>query len=322
MEDVKTWRELLSIIISDPDEKLRISKAADINPITLTRWIKHRSTPRQDNLRPLLNVLPQYRQQFGELIAKEFPQFFTEYMTQEKTLEVPSEFYTRVLAAYTSSPPLLRQDLICTLIIQQILNQLDPQPEDLGIILFLCVKPEQGKKVHSLCKVMGRASHYRGNDLERQIQFVGSESQSGHALIKKHPVVTQNIADHRRLFPHQIVGPEESTATFPILLADRTAGVLTLASTQPNFFTQALLDLIQHYVDLITLAFAPEDFYALYMIEPGVMPPRSIQIPYIADFQQRVTKCMLTRGNRTLTRPWAEIIVKREVEAELLQLQY
>ncbi len=322
MEDAKTWREFLGVIISDPREKQRISREADINPVTLTRWIKHRSNPRSDNLRPLLDVLPQYRQQLGELIAKEFPQFFNASMMQEEKLEIPSRFYTRVLATYTTSLPLLRQDLISTLIIQQMLDQLDPQPEDLGILLSLCVKPEPGKKVRSLCRVMGKASHYHGNDLQSQIQFLGSESQSGHALMRKYPIVTQTMTDYRRLFPHQIMGLEESTAAFPILLADQTAGVLTLGSTQQGFFTQVQEDLIQGYINLLALAFAPEDFYALDMIELGIMPPRSIQTPYIANFQQRVTQYMITQCDRSLTRPEAEIIVKREVETELLRLEY
>ncbi|GAC1362478.1 MAG: hypothetical protein NVS2B12_15220 [Ktedonobacteraceae bacterium] len=324
MAEVQTWRELLSMIIRDPDEKERIVKAAAINPVTLTRWIKQTSTPRVDNLRPLLDALPQYRQQLGDLISKEFPQLFSPYATQEERVsEISPTFYAHILSTYTSSPVLLREDLICTQVIQQMLEQLDPPaPQDVGAILALCVRPEPGQKVHSLCKVMGKASHYHGNDLESQIQFLGSESQTGHALAMRHPIVVQSLADHRRLFPYQIMGVEESTAAFPILLADCAAGVLTLASTQQNYFTQSTIDLVQHYVNLLVLAFTPESFYDLNMIELGMMPPRSIQLAYTADFQQRLTSYMIAQGNRTLTRPEAELILKRQVEKELLQLIY
>src|SRR5579883_2024761 len=61
MEASQSWRELLGKIIADPQERQRLADTLNINPITLTRWATHKSNPRPDNLRPLIEVLPQYR---------------------------------------------------------------------------------------------------------------------------------------------------------------------------------------------------------------------------------------------------------------------
>src|SRR6266487_6389048 len=78
MEEAHTWRDLLGKIVNDPYERQRIADIVGVNPITLTRWANGKSKPRQENLRPLLEVVSQYSSEIARLIALEYPQFFDE----------------------------------------------------------------------------------------------------------------------------------------------------------------------------------------------------------------------------------------------------
>jgi hypothetical protein len=106
------------------------------------------------------------------------------------------------------------------------------------------------------------------------------------------------------------------------LHAERTPGCLCIASTQPNTFSQAHLDLIQSYVDLMSLAFDAREFYPLTDIELGIMPPADAQKPLLVTFQKRVTQHMIQRvqHNQPLNRPQAELLIWQQLEEELLLL--
>ncbi len=322
MEEKYTWRELLGRIISDPQERQRIADAVNVNPITLTRWATNKSNPRQDNLRPLLEALPHHRQQLAELIALEFPDFFHVDPKPEESLQsIPSAFYTHVLNAYTTSPHQLRTSSVCLLILQQILSHLDPEQQGLLAIIAQCVPPQPGQKVQSLRKTMGRGNDPWGSHMDHQTQFYGAESQAGHALISKHPIILQTREERMRLFPLHILNDEEGYATYPILLADRAAGSLCISTTQRDYFTQMRLDLIQSYTDLLALAFRTNEFFNLHDIELRMMLPRQQQIPYLRGFQSRVTQYMIkaSQEGEHLTRPVAETRIWQQLETELFE---
>ncbi len=324
MEEVQTWRELLAKVIGDSQERQRIAEALHVNPITLIRWTTGKSNPRQDNLRPLLDALPRYRQELIELISQEFPHFWAHTESgDDNLLDIPSAFYARIISAYTSSPTQLRTSSVCMLLLQQISGHLDPQRLGLAVVVFQCVAPVAGHKVHSLRKTLSRVTGTVTNYSDNWTQFVGAESQVGHAVFKGHQVTVLNSDEKARMFPTHHIAQEESTVTSPILLADRVAGALCVSSTQPNYFTQAHLDLIQNYVDLMMLAFEPHEFYDLGSIELGIMPPREVQQPYIASFHQRVTQRLIkaTQEHQPLTRPMVEPEIWQEIESELLHIE-
>ncbi|HZR42982.1 MAG TPA: GAF domain-containing protein [Ktedonobacteraceae bacterium] len=322
MEEIQTWRELLGRLTNDPQERQRIADAMSINSVTLTRWVTGRSNPRQDNLRPLLDALPQHRQQLAKLIAKEFPQFFVELLgTENDVQEIPSAFYARILNAHTTSPSQLRAASVCLLILQQILAHLDPQQFGMAVIVAQCVPPSQGQKVRSLRKTFARGTGPWHSQIEIRTEFFGAESQPGHSVLTSHPIVVQNHEEKQRLFPTHCAGPEsESIAAYPILLADRTAGSFCLLSSQPEYFTQARRDLVQDYVNLLVMAFERSEFYNLNNIELGIMPNLDIQNTLLKDFHYRVTQLMIqaSQNNQHLIRPEAERIVWQEFEEELL----
>jgi hypothetical protein len=324
MEEPQTWRQLLGRVTGDPQERQRIADAVGVSAITLTRWATHKSNPRPDNLRPLVDALPQYRKRLVELIEEEYPHIFAENSAAKAVpLEIPSAFYARVLSAHTTTTVLLRESTICTLILQQVLEHLDPQFKGLVIMVAQCMPPAPGQKVRSLHMTFGRASPPWNSHIEHRTQFLGAESQAGYAVLKGHCIVVQSYEERMRSFPSHHSEEMESCAMFPILLADQVAGCLCVTSTQRDFFTLERLDLLQRYTDLMVLAFEPDKFYPLENVALGIMPDRRLQLPLIAGFQQRVTQRMIqaARREQRLTRPQAEELVWHELEEELLALQ-
>ncbi|QBD83048.1 GAF domain-containing protein [Ktedonosporobacter rubrisoli] len=321
MDEPQTWRELLGKVTSNPYERQRIADAIGINAITLTRWVLHKSNPRQDNLRPLLETLPTYREQFIELISREYPDFLETSIVEDIPPEIPSAFYARVLHAHTTSPQLLRAATIRILILQQILGHLDPFEAGLAVIIAQCVPPSQGK-IRSLRITQGRGTPPWERHIEYQTLFLGAESQAGQAILSGHRIVIQSKQQKLRAFPTHHVQMEESTVAYPILRADRVAGCLCLSSTQANYFTHIHLDLIRRYADLMVFAFEHDEFYSLCNIELGIMPAQSVQQQILAHFQRRVTEYVLhaMQSRTPLTRPKAEQIVWKELEGELLSL--
>ena len=323
MQEVRSWRELLGRIMSDSQEKQRIAEALNVNPITLVRWAENKSNPREDKLRPLLDALPQYRKQLGALITEEYPHVVIDGPPTEIDLrEIPASFYAQALRTYTTSLPILRSSAVCTLILQQILEHLDPHL--LGMIagIIQCVPPAPGQKVRSLRSTLGRGTASWQNYTGTYTVFLGAESQSGSAVSTGHPIVVQSHEEKVRLYPTHHFRLEESSAAYPILLSNRIAGCLCVSSTQPDYFSPDHLNLIQGYVDLVALTFNDDEFFDLGSIELGVMPPRDLQRPRIAHFQQRVIQRMiqLLPGGRFLRRPEAELLVWQDLEEELLQI--
>src|SRR5438067_10283082 len=96
------WRELLGNIISDPHEKQHIAQELGVRTITLNRWVTGESDPRPQNLRSLLNILPEQRDLLLELIGEEFPDFTTGTI-DDSSKDIPSEFYSRVFSARTAT---------------------------------------------------------------------------------------------------------------------------------------------------------------------------------------------------------------------------
>src|SRR5437660_11544655 len=104
MLEAETWRELLAIIIRDNKEKQRITEALNITPITLTRWISGESAPRPQNLRHLLTILPQHREQLIQLLQEEKGiGDLTQIIPEESEKDIPAEFYARIFTARAST---------------------------------------------------------------------------------------------------------------------------------------------------------------------------------------------------------------------------
>src|SRR6476469_5412407 len=99
MHEARTWRDLLADIIRDGKEKKRLIDELNITSITLTRWVSGESEPRPQNLRRLISVLPQHREQLRELLKQEsaFNEENTTLEVDNSAKEIPSGFYAQML---------------------------------------------------------------------------------------------------------------------------------------------------------------------------------------------------------------------------------
>ncbi|GCE19298.1 hypothetical protein [Dictyobacter kobayashii] len=236
-----TWRELLGKVASDPLEQQKILDALNINSMTLRRWINGETNPRPQNVRLLLNALPQYRKQLLMLLAVEFPFLNQENMLQdEQSALIPATFYVQVMTAYVSVSQHLRSSNVSNLILQQMLKQLDPNLDGMLIYVAQCVPPAEGQKIRSLRVVYGRGTPPWSTYVEYHQQFFGAESLVGYAVSLGHLTPLQSPEEIQRIFPDEQIDEVKSVVAAPILLANQTVGGIYIASTQRNFFSPTI----------------------------------------------------------------------------------
>src|SRR5579863_7218793 len=288
MQNAQTWRELLGKIVQDAHERARITTELGVHPLTLARWVNGDASPHPQNLQALLRALPQYRPLFLELMPKEFGHILDEETFKEEPLpKIPSAFYGRIFHAHAELPDLLRSWTMCDLILQQALQQLDPNRVGMEISVMQCMSPSQEQKVYSLRETLGRGTPPWARELQQRTLFLGAESLAGYAVIMGQSVAIQTHAEGQSRFPARWVEREESAAAHPIRRAGRIAGCLLFSCTQPNYFLPFRLALIESYTELMVLAFEREAFYEVEQIELGIMPTIAEQQPYFAAFSRR-----------------------------------
>jgi hypothetical protein len=325
MHEAQTWRDLLRIIIGDSKEKQRLVDELGITPITLIRWINGESEPRPQNLRRLITLLPQHREQFRTLIREEKGMSnFASTIYEEFAREIPSEFYSRIMIARASTSENLRFWSTCHLILQQAMGQLDPDRQGISIWVVRCMPPSGPyHKVRSLRESIGLGTYPWSGNLEQTAMFLGAESLAGHVVTLCRPGVLQNIDEKNAFLPAARVEFEKSAAVYPILYAGRIGGVLLISSTQPNYFNLSIkTELVQRYADLTALAFEPEDFYAPEQIALSVMPSHEEQKTYFANFRKLVAETMqrASTNKQPLNNIQADLLVWQKLEEELLCL--
>ncbi len=327
MQEATTWRELLGSIIQDPQERRRLANELGINPVTLTRWVNNESSPRSQSIQRLLNALPQHRKALLDQLVDEFGGLITE--TEDTEIEdslykIPSEFYIRVLRTRATIPHVLRFSSLCDLILQQALEQLDPNRVGVAVTVVRCMPPTADKKIHSLRESVGRGTPPWESNLDQQAILLGAESLSGNAVSLGRLVVNQDLSEKQSLSPGYHGQGEESAAAAPIMLEGKVAGCLLVSSSQTNYFHQSRQILIESYADLVALAFESAEFYDTRQIELGLVPFQDVQKLYLASFRQRLSETMIqaTKNQRPLTISEAEQIVWQKFEAEMLGLPY
>ena len=218
-------------------------------------------------------------------------------------------------------PQSLRFSSLCTLILQQALEQLDPQRLGMAIIVARCMPPSPGHKVRSLLETIGLGTEPWGKQLEQRGILLGVESLAGHVIASCHLETNQNLRDRQSLSPGYRTNWEESAAAAPIMSMGGIAGSLLVSSTQPDYFLPTCCTLIESYAELIALAFTPEDFYTPQDIQLGIMPPYEVQQSYLSEFQQRAIEAMrqAMSNQHPISYLQAEQLVWQQIEAELLQ---
>jgi hypothetical protein len=318
LEEAKTWRELLGVIIRDQRVKQRILDELGIQPITLTRWIEEGTEPRQQNFRQLLNVLPEYREYFVTLLGGEFTDSAIA-RADDASKDIPPEFFARVLLARANTQKSLRFWTLCNLILQQAIGQLDPDHLGMAITVVRCMKTAKSTKIRSLRETAALGTPPWPGNLEQKGMFLGAESLAGYCVTICRNVENNDIRDRSNPLPAHQVPHELSAAASPILFSGKIAGCILVSSTQPNFFlSQYRISLVQNYARLMSLAFEAEDFIEPSNIMLRMMPPIAKQEKYFHDFRDRVMSIM---QRERITNPEAEQRVWEELESVLLELQ-
>ena len=325
MQEATTWRELLGSIIQDPQERRRLANELGINPVTLTRWVNNESSPRSQSIQRLLNALPQHRKALLDQLIDEFGGFIAETegsLTEDWLYKIPSEFYIRVLRTRATIPKVLRFSSLCDLILQQALEQLDPNRVGIAVTVVRCMPPSADKKIRSLRESVGRGTPPWESNLDQQAILLGAESLAGHSVSLGRLLVNQDLSEKQSLSPGYHGLWEESAAAAPIMLEGKVSGCLLVSSTQPNYFQQSRQTLIESYADLIALAFDAGEFYDTRQIELGLVPYQEVQKLYLSGFRQRLSETMIqaAKNQQPLTIFEAEQIVWQQFEEELLGL--
>ena len=321
-----SWRELLGKCIADPQERQRIASDLGVRPITLTRWAQENFVPRPQNLRQLLVVLPQYRDEFIELIKLDMPDFnpnLLEEASESESAIIPGEFYMRVLQTRASMPGNLRYSVLCELILQQALKQLDPYRSGLSISIARCLPPLAEGPVSSLLADMGRGNPPWEQNMEHETMLLGAESLAGYAVISGRLITISNLHTQDNRFPVSLGAWEKSAVAAPISFEGNYAGSLIVSSTQFEYFSPLRQQLVSNYADLIALALNSEQFYPLHRIQLRLFPSQKVQQAYIAGFRKRVLSILKqpAEGLQPTSVIQAEHMVWQQIEAELLQLQ-
>jgi transcriptional regulator with XRE-family HTH domain len=327
MQEATTWRELLGSIIQDPQERRRLATELGINPVTLTRWVNNESSPRSQSIQRLLNALPQHRKALLEQLVDEFGGLIAEAndsSTEDLLNKIPNEFYIRVLHTRATIPKVLRFSSLCDLILQQALEQLDPNRVGIAVTVVRCMPPSTDKKIRSLRESVGRGTPPWESNLDQQAILLGAESLAGIAVSLSRLVFNQDLSEEHSLSPGYHGQGEESAAAAPIMLEGKVAGCLLISSSQKNYFQQSRQTLIESYADLIAVAFESAEFYDIRQIELGLVPFQDVQKLYLSSFRQRLSETMIqaAKNQQPLTIFEAEQIVWQQFEAEMLRLPH
>lgn len=347
MEESETWRELLAEITRNPQERERIVQELRVNPVTITRWINKESEPRIDNLRRLLSAIPEQRKRLLALLMRDFPDIALYAEVDEPPFyEITSDFYANVFTTYVTTPTNMRFWSISKMVLQYLLEQLDPDLQHAAILLLQC-HPSPERIIRSLRSAMGIGTPPWSGNLETQAIMLGAESFPGRVLLSGRPALIEDAEKHVGLWPaskysypgaqilasnhtakhkHTSSGVQirqiASEMAVPVIYTDRRAGVVYVCSTLPGAFQWPHLQILKECTTLITLAFTPEDFYHRRDIILHMMPPPWIQGPILLQITQRVLQLMRATMNDSmpLDRNRAERIVWQQIEEELIQL--
>lgn len=321
--ETSPWQDLLKQLIEDGHERQRMAEAMRVRPITLQRWASGVSKPRAENMRALLKVLPpETYPVFLSLLSADFP-----HLLQEDTLfeqvhpELPSEFYAQALSAYALTPQPMYRQAMQDLILQQVLEQLDPARRGMSISLVTCTAPRTGRKVRSLREIGGLGTPPWKHDLEQKTTFLGAESLVGEAVSKCRRVLV-NSREELTFSSVRWTEYEQSAAAFPICRHGKVAGCLLSASAVPFYYTETHLSLLERYSHLASLIFEPGEFFDLADFDLQLVPAYEVQVPYFQDFNRRVsrkfTDALAESSHISLQE--ARLLVWQEIEEELLQV--
>lgn len=330
--EASTWRQLLATLIDDPDERRRISTASGIDDVTLKRYADNKTKKiRPHMLRLLVAAVPQQRRsQLITLIQLEFADIsFSEFLPitgdepQEALGRVQLEVYERVIHARATTPLALRFWVISNLVLNALLEQLDPGSHPVGVkVTFIqCIRCDRMSLVKYLREIALVGS---GPWKTEQLLplFLGAESLPGYAITSGRPAICQNLRANAAFLPVRLEAHAESSVAFPLLQGERVGGCLCVVAAAVDFFSPAWLSLIGTLADLAGLALQDDQFHDKQAIQLRVMPPDDVQQSHFVRFRSRVHEMISTpaRDSATINIVEAERIVWGQIAEDLMNV--
>ncbi len=268
MDDI--WRHILQRKIENPKEKQRIARAIGIeSPRTLDRWAEGISTPRNHQvIRALKKAISS--SDLDEALLSAFPDAFklkakVSFSHNSEEKEIASEFYRRVIRAYTVVQPKLRQWTIKNLVCMHMIRQLDPMNVGLAIIFVQMTHSQQ------YSHLVAQEDGY-GTGIWDTRQLVSScpvsfDSLVGRQIVTGLPSFIQRFTEEHTLLQPVLILREQiqSLAIYPIARAEAIAGGIMCCSKQQDFFTMHRKELVEEYIYLLGLAFHDHDFVSVQL---------------------------------------------------------
>jgi hypothetical protein len=326
-----TWRRYLDEIVrlKSAAEKQQLYKAVGVTRTAFQRWRSGENIPDAAHILLLLNALSAEERERLQALMKEDPKVRVLLPMEDMDLEgrpsdrIPLDVYEETLRLSRDTPD--RFWLLCSHILASALLQLETYPTRTGIEIAVarCMPPRQDGKIRSLREYVGKGTPPWRGDFHTKEYFIGAESLAGHAVMQHHGIMIPDCRTSVLIAPTHCMEHEMSSAAYPILREGSIAGALVVVSTIPDFFTPDRLSLIERYADLIRLAFYDQEFYPASSIDLQLMPPRTIQEPYLRSLPQRVheTYRQLMQASRALQElAQVEARVRQELEGEFLSL--
>lgn len=324
LQQLPSWRDLLSSL--EVEEKRRIIKALGIQEKTWERWIRGSTgLPHLGRIRELLRVLPTNTQaQFLASLERDpkFAKYEIAQLTPTKRPDISSTFYSHMLEANVVTPEPLRFMTLCQLILLEMVGHLDADRNGIYVAILRCTPPVRGQPVRTLSQYLALGTPPWSKVLQFQHYFLGGESLAGRAVLTLQPYMLQGPRCSEE-FPLLSVYQDEYTASgaaVPIQKQGQSAGCFLVLSTQPNFFTGHILNILRRYCELTAIAMRDDEWYAPEQFALRVMPPSaSTQQPYLDCFFDRVSMLCKNHADRPLAYSLeAERAVYQQIEAELV----
>ena len=320
MQEYQTWRELLAASLKNPREQRRIARITKADNEMLLAWSRNTRSPDVGQLHALLKAMPQHQMLLRILIVEEFEDF------DEERDDAPTQaslmaFSSHLLELSATVPEQSRFWSICTTVLSEALQQLDPDQLGISISIVQCM-PSQAGIISYLRESITLGSTPWFEQIQARTRFLGAESLAGAVVSSGLIQVITNSNQEQQLainLPEHTV----SAVALPITYGKRVAGCFLLASTQTGYFSStARQELIENYRAMLTLAFSPDNFYEPAQIMLQTMPAFQEQQPYLSAFQQRIAATLKTAfsTNRIISYLEAQQHVCSQIAEELAQL--
>jgi hypothetical protein len=248
-------------IIASSDMK-QIAAQCEVNYTTVTRWAQpDGSLP--GSPQTILKLAKMNIPELEDVLRIVFPRIF-KLPEEPEVIEIPSSWIAELLAIRSNNAEYTFPYTFHNRVYEDMALQLDPVKEGFLSLFVGCMPPDSTGFVTQL-----RVHHGSGTNENlwglRQIDeefLVGAQSLCGAAIqlagpafYRQHPA--PEIADH--FFYPDSIG---SAGVFPLTLwGQKIAGMLFVASVNPDFFSQSKRNVLRVYANILALGLKESQFY-------------------------------------------------------------